>query len=135
MAHGKWAGGKGVIAVAALGMVGVAMIGSDLILSRSRAPGVASNVPAPAVAEPGPQVLSDCRIDLRSVPDSTVSVDGRKVGMTPKLDFVASPGPHFVVFEHPVHGKLTTSVECKAGETKSVNVSLGRSTEPPNPRK
>jgi serine/threonine-protein kinase len=133
MAHGKWAGGKGAIAAAALGMVGVAMIGSDLILSKTSASrGASSAVTASAAA---PQVVGDCRIDLRSVPDSAVSVDGRKVGMTPKLDFVASPGPHLVVFEHPVHGKLTTNVECKAGETKSVNVSLGRSSDPPKARK
>jgi hypothetical protein len=136
MAHGKWAGGKGAIAATALGMVGVAMIGSDLILARSSSPrGAPSGIPASAESAAAAQVVGDCRIDLRSVPDSTVSVDGRKIGMTPKLDFVAAPGPHLVLFEHPVHGKLTTSVECKAGETKTVNVSLGRPTDPTKARK
>jgi len=60
---------------------------------------------------------------------------GHTLDVTPKLDFLASPGPHLVLFDHPVHGKLTTSVECKAGETKSVNVSLGRPTDPTKTRK
>jgi hypothetical protein len=35
-----------------------------------------------------------------------------------------------VVFQHPVYGRLTTSYDCKAGETKAVTVHLSRSTEP-----
>jgi serine/threonine protein kinase len=149
MAHGKWAGAKGAMVATALGMVGIALIGSDLILSKSSAPAAGSSSPVAARSTAFgvgvlpqsqletlnlPQGGPDCRIDLKSVPDSTVSVDGHKVGTTPKLDFVASPGAHIVVFEHPVHGRLTTNVECKAGETKSVNVRLGRSTDVTSPK-
>jgi hypothetical protein len=81
-----------------------------------------SNVPTPE---------ADCNINFSSVPVSTVVVDGHKLGKTPKIGFAAPPGIHVVVFEHPVHGRLTTSVDCKSGEAKAVTVRLGRSTDAP----
>jgi serine/threonine-protein kinase len=128
--HGKWAGARGAMAATALAAVGVALIGTDMLSRRS----VAAPVPAPTQTpanvsglEPLLPGSGECHIDLKSTPESTVSVDGRKVGTTPRLDFVAPAGAHIVVFEHPVQGKLTTNVECKAGETKTVSVQLGRS--------
>jgi serine/threonine-protein kinase len=153
--HGKWTGVKGALAATALGTVGVVMIGADLFFSKGPPPAPSAGAPVVAksatpvsalgltplpvasaaapVIEPinAQQAGADCRMDLQSIPESTVVFDGRKLGTTPKLDFAASPGTHLVVFEHPVHGKLTTNVECKAGETKTVSVRLGRSTDVP----
>jgi serine/threonine-protein kinase len=105
------------------------------------APGLASSLaanhmPPPVsglVPEPSnvPTPEADCNINFSSVPVSTVVVDGHKIGKTPKIGFAAPPGIHVVVFEHPVHGRLTTSVDCKSGEAKAVTVRLGRSTDAP----
>ena len=53
------------------------------------------------------------------------------LGKTPKIGIATPPGIHVIVFEHPVYGRLTTSVECKAGEAKAVTVRLGRSPDTP----
>jgi serine/threonine-protein kinase len=136
--HGKWTGAKGAMVATALAFVGVVLIGVDLIASRRAAPAAvavtSAQVSAPPVATSGLEPLNvpatgECRIDLKSTPDSTVTVDGRKMGSTPRLDLAVPAGAHIVVFDHPVQGKLTTNVDCKPGETKTVSVQLGRSSE------
>jgi hypothetical protein len=146
------------MAAATLGLTGIGLIAADLVARRTPrptpsvavpvsatpavqllvAPSIASApvltaIPATSALEPqGPPVPeADCKINFESVPVSTVVLDGRKVGSTPKLGFATGPGAHVVVFEHPAHGKLTTNVECKGGETKTVTVRLGRSPDVP----
>jgi hypothetical protein len=99
-------------------------------------PAVAPPVPSPiAPAQPEPQPVAtaegNCKIDFTSVPASRVQLDGHRIGTTPKLAIAAPAGAHVVVFEHPVHGRLTTSVDCRGGETKSVSVRLGRAPDVP----
>jgi serine/threonine-protein kinase len=152
----RWTKSKSVVA-AALALTGIALISADLAWSKwsSRsalgvAPLALTTGTAPMPMSPGPtqgplgnRLVAqepaanlpvpdlDCKVDFNSAPVSTVMVDGRKLGKTPMFDVPTSPGSHVVVFEHPVHGRLATSVDCKAGEAKAVTVRLGRSTDPP----
>jgi serine/threonine-protein kinase len=148
---------KGTIAAGLLTLAGIGLIGADLLSRRSarlpvsaapatsRAvataaptssassgliplPIVAPSLPAaePAVAAAPP---ADCRVDLNSTPASTVSIDGRKLGTTPKVNVAASPGQHVVVFQHGPRDRVTTSIDCKSGEAKTVSVRIGRETD------
>jgi len=151
----RWTGWKGAAAAIGFGLTGIVLISADLLFSKRSTPSPAfvapliarsgtsalaatpgstqlpTTVPLPSSAEPriAPQQTIDCLIDFNSAPNSTIVLDGRKIGMTPKLGFATYPGTHVVVFQHPVHGRLTTSIDCKAGETKAVTVQLGRPTD------
>jgi hypothetical protein len=54
---------------------------------------------------------------------SKITLDGRPIGMTPKLGVSAPPGTHSVMLVSD-SGRKATSVTCKAGETKMVAVRL-----------
>ncbi len=150
----RWTGAKSGLLALGLGLTGLALISADLL--ERRAARRAALAPTPSgtavltapfepLATAAPATITaaastetphaapsdDCKIDFDSVPVSTLIVDGHKVGSTPKLGFLTSPGAHIVVFEHPVQGRLTTSVECKGGETKAVTVRLGRPNDAP----
>jgi hypothetical protein len=142
---------KGTVAAGLLTLTGIGLIAGDII-SRRSARSVASAVPiasrpaamvtpaapgsvAQPIAAPAVPVADsisvapapvDCRVDLNSTPASTVSMDGRKLGTTPKLNVAASPGQHVVVFQHGPRDRVTTSIDCKSGEAKTVSVRLGR---------
>jgi hypothetical protein len=64
-----------------------------------------------------------CTLNLNTIPASHVALDGRDLGMTPKMGISAEPGSHIVIFEN-AGGKKVTSAQCKAGEQKSVVVRL-----------
>jgi len=61
-------------------------------------------------------------LNFNSIPPSNVVLDGRPIGSTPKMGVSVSPGSHTVMFVHPEHGRKSTSVTVKAGETKPVTV-------------
>jgi len=60
-----------------------------------------------------------CTLNLNTIPASRVAIDGRDLGMTPKMGISVQPGTHVVMFANE-GGKKVTSAQCKAGEQKSV---------------
>lgn len=61
-------------------------------------------------------------LNLNSIPATTVLLNGRPLGRTPKVGVAVSPGTHSVVFMHPERGRKRGSATLKAGETKTVVV-------------
>ncbi len=62
------------------------------------------------------------KLTLLSVPSSTVIVDGRPVGKTPKRAISVSAGTHSVVFVHPTKGRKRASAKVTPGGSKTVAV-------------
>jgi hypothetical protein len=61
-------------------------------------------------------------LNINSVPPSKVILDGKPLGSTPRVGVSVPAGTHTVTFIHPELGKKSTSVQVKAGETKSASV-------------
>ncbi len=60
-------------------------------------------------------------LNINSIPMSSVVLDGKPIGETPRLKFRVSPGPHSLVFINADEGfKKQVSVTVAAGETKAV---------------
>jgi serine/threonine-protein kinase len=69
------------------------------------------SAPAPA--------SGDAFLNINSIPASSVIVDGKPIGNTPKVHFQVSPGSHTVVFVNSDEGlKKQIAVNVGAGETK-----------------
>ncbi len=81
--------------------------------------------PPPAKA-PAPQAAAasgECKLNMNSLPISRITLDGRPIGMTPKIGVAVPPGTHSVMFVTDTARKATTAT-CKAGEQKTVAVRL-----------
>jgi hypothetical protein len=65
-----------------------------------------------------------CTLMINSIPATMVVVDGKPVGMTPRMALPAVPGSHTVSFVHDEYGKKTVTVTCKADEKKTVVVKM-----------
>ena len=83
--------------------------------------------PSPAVAaNPGPKppaaATGGSRLNLNSIPVSSVILDGRPLGPTPKIGISVSAGTHTVVFVHAQFGRKVQTVTVEAGETKTAAV-------------
>lgn len=61
-----------------------------------------------------------CTLNINSLPASSLMLDGKPIGNTPKAGVSASSGSHTVVFVHPEHGRKSQTVTCRTGETKTV---------------
>jgi serine/threonine-protein kinase len=85
-----------------------------------------AKAPKPAETKGGNDAAGgNCTLNINSIPVSNVVLDGRPLGGTPKMGVSVSAGAHSVTFIHAEHGKKTTGVTCKAGETKTVAQRLG----------
>jgi serine/threonine-protein kinase len=79
------------------------------------APPPASNSNDGAAAATGQSFLN-----INSIPASSIVLDGKPIGSTPKLKYPVSPGSHSVVFVNPDQGfKKQIAVSVAAGETKA----------------
>ncbi len=76
----------------------------------------------PAPARPVAPVRARATLNLNSVPLSSVVLDGRPLGMTPKIGVRVSPGPHSVVFVDKERGRVSRSVFVAAGSSETVAV-------------
>jgi serine/threonine protein kinase len=62
----------------------------------------------------------DAFLNINSIPASSVVLDGKPIGNTPKLKFTVSPGTHTVLFVNTDQQfKKTVTVTVGAGETKA----------------
>jgi PEGA domain len=98
--------------------------------------------PPPPLKEPAPAGRCGCapddlmclmrcsktpaRLNINSIPPSTVIVDGSPQGKTPVVGLEVKPGSHAVVFKHPELGTKSRSVSIVAGATKTVSVRFDR---------
>jgi serine/threonine-protein kinase len=64
-----------------------------------------------------------CKLNINSIPVSKVLLDGRPIGLTPKVGVTVPAGAHTVVFVGD-HGKKSVSSTCQAGEQKAVAAHL-----------
>lgn len=78
--------------------------------SPSRAPSAASSSSASSASGQG-------TLNINSSPISSVILDGRPLGQTPKIGVKVKAGSHTVVFVHPQHGRKTQTVNVAAGQT------------------
>ena len=78
----------------------------------------AAAAPAQAVARASAGKL---HLSTRTHPPSKVLVDGRAVGLTPKVGISVAAGTHTVIFVSD-RGRKTSSATCKAGERKTVAI-------------
>ena len=61
-------------------------------------------------------------LNINSIPRSNVVLDGRPLGMTPRLGIQVKPGPHSVIFIHPEHGRKSSGANVVAGKSHTVAV-------------
>jgi serine/threonine-protein kinase len=76
--------------------------------------------PAPAAAAAAAN--SQATLNINSIPASSVLINGRPVGLTPKLGVSVAPGSVTVTFIHPEQGRKTVAIDVAAGATKTVTV-------------
>ena len=99
-------------------------VGSSSKLAKLAGVGV-NETPAPAPATPKtpptpkqpPAAAGQGTLNVNSIPVSSVIVDGRPMGSTPKMGLSVAPGTHVVVFVHPEHGRKVVTVNVAAGQT------------------
>jgi serine/threonine-protein kinase len=78
--------------------------------------------PAAAAPDPAPAAASFGTLNINSIPSTTVIVNGKTLGRTPRMGLKVKPGTQSIVFIHPEKGKKQTMVEVPAGDTKTVAV-------------
>ncbi len=78
--------------------------------------------PQPVAEAPKPAPSGTGKININSIPVSTVILDGRPLGSTPKIGVSVSAGAHTVVFVHPQHGRKVRQVNVSSGGTATAAV-------------
>lgn len=84
--------------------------------------GATPAVPAAAVAKPAPAAAGQGTLNINSIPQSNVLLDGRPLGKTPRAGVTATAGQHRVTFIHPEHGRKEIAVNVVAGKTATAAV-------------
>jgi serine/threonine-protein kinase len=73
--------------------------------------------PAPTKTAPTKPAAGQGTLNANSIPVSSVIVDGRPMGTTPKMGLSVAAGTHTVVFVHPEHGRKVVTINVAAGQT------------------
>jgi hypothetical protein len=86
---------------------------------------VAAKEPATAKTPPAAAAGGECFLNINSRPASTVLLDGKPLGPTPRVKVSVTPGTHTVLFVNAEESlKKSVSVTVAAGETKAVSAKL-----------
>jgi serine/threonine-protein kinase len=82
------------------------------------------STPKEASPEPesAPAAAAFGTLNINSIPSTTVIVNGKTLGRTPRMGLKVKPGTQSIVFIHPDKGKKQTMVDVPAGDTKTVAV-------------
>ncbi|HEX2877924.1 MAG TPA: carboxypeptidase regulatory-like domain-containing protein [Polyangiaceae bacterium] len=80
------------------------------------------SAPKESSAESAPASAAFGTLNINSIPSTTVIVNGKTLGRTPRMGLKVKPGTQSIVFIHPDKGKKQTMVEVPAGDTKTVAV-------------
>jgi serine/threonine-protein kinase len=75
--------------------------------------------PLPASAAPAQEAVAYGTLNVNSIPVSSILVDGRPMGSTPKMGLGVNPGIHTIVFVHPELGRKVVTVTVAAGQTQT----------------
>lgn len=81
----------------------------------------------PAKPEKGsdkPQAGGKGTLNINSVPPTTVLLDGRPLGKTPKVGVSVTAGSHSITFVHPDKGRKSVKVDVPGGGSKNVTIRL-----------
>jgi serine/threonine-protein kinase len=70
-----------------------------------------------------PVATGSCKLNVNSIPVSKILLDGKPIGLTPKVGVVVPAGSHTVVFVGE-NARKSTSSTCQPGETKAVSMHL-----------
>lgn len=76
----------------------------------------------PVAEAPKPAASGAGKLNINSIPASTVILDGRPLGSTPKVGVSVGAGSHTVVFVHPQHGRKVRQVNVTPGGTATAAV-------------
>jgi serine/threonine protein kinase len=89
-------------------------------------PAVVAAPKEPAAAKtPAAAAGGECFLNINSRPASTVLLDGKPLGPTPRVKVSVTPGTHTVLFVNAEESlKKSVSVTVAAGETKAVSAKL-----------
>lgn len=93
----------------------VAAVGRGPAPVAPRAP-VAAPAPAP---RPAPAATGGGTLNINAIPKASVILDGRPLGITPKVGIAVGAGPHTVILVKDGQ-RVTKSVNVKAGSTATV---------------
>jgi serine/threonine-protein kinase len=80
------------------------------------------SAPKESSVESAPASAAFGTLNINSIPSTTVIVNGKTMGRTPRMGLKVKPGTQSIVFIHPDKGKKQTMVEVPAGDTKTVAV-------------
>jgi serine/threonine-protein kinase len=73
----------------------------------------------------GTETTGEAFLNINSIPPSSVVLDGKPIGSTPKVKLSVSPGTHTVLFVNPDEGlKKSITVTVGPGETKAAVAKL-----------
>lgn len=86
------------------------------------APPATTGTPAPTSSPPPATPTGTAKLNINSIPLSSVLLDGKPLGTTPKLGVVVTPGSHNVTFIHPEHGRKNVTVTVADGQTGTAAV-------------
>ncbi len=76
-------------------------------------------MPTPGAESPKPPPQGEGHLNINSFPSSTVILDGKPIGSTPKLNVAVAAGTHTITFVNVEESlKKTITVTLAAGETK-----------------
>jgi serine/threonine-protein kinase len=90
----------------------------------TKEPGAAKEPTTPKT-DPPAAAAGEAFLNINSKPASTVLLDGKPLGPTPRLKVSVSPGAHTVLFVNSEESlKKSVSVTVAAGETKAVSTKL-----------
>ena len=89
----------------------------------ARAKAKADAAEATKAATAAAPATGNCTLNLNSIPISRVLLDGRPLGLTPKMGVSVTAGPHAVAFIGD-RARKSMAAQCKPGETKTVATRL-----------
>lgn len=100
---------------------------SDSSSSAERPRSVGSESSAPSTSSPSPRASAPAvsgtgTLNINSIPVSSVLLDGRPLGMTPKMGISVPAGPHTITFIHKEHGRKSSTVNVKPGSVATAAV-------------
>lgn len=96
--------------------------GHKTIFNTAIASGSKESAPKEANPAAEPAAAAFGTLNINSIPSTTVIVNGKTLGRTPRMGLKVKPGTQSIVFIHPEKGKKQTQVEVPAGDTKTVAV-------------
>lgn len=96
--------------------------GQKTIFNTAIASGSKESAPKETSPAAEPAAAAFGTLNINSIPSTTVIVNGKTLGRTPRMGLKVKPGTQSIVFIHPEKGKKQTQVEVPAGDTKTVAV-------------